>query len=186
MLVHWSRKVIYSERRHASFSPELQSRECIQTLPSSQDHPVWCLGLPKYNITAKGSTEKVQKKKNIKFRWWNSWPAADFSNTKAPIVVSNPPIIQKSKIPSLAGYGSSSFSNICLNKLSTPLLKSPIIKSLTFHTGKTKISISMLIPLVPIIWNSSRMYNISQIIWCVTKHSVHYLSNIDSNQWGAG
>ena len=37
------------------------------------------------------------KNQNIKFRWWNSWPAADFSNTTAPIVVSNPTIIQKSK-----------------------------------------------------------------------------------------
>ena len=37
------------------------------------------------------------KNQNIKFRWWNSWQAADFSNTTAPIVVPNPPHHSKIK-----------------------------------------------------------------------------------------
>ena len=79
----------YSETRHAK--RVYLCTEYRKTLPSSQEHPIWCLGLPKYNITAQGSTKKVQKQiKNSKYksRWLNSWPAVDFSNSTPSILVS--------------------------------------------------------------------------------------------------
>ena len=62
-------KVIITRKHATQKRQSYTSVVYLKTLPSSHDHPVWYLGLPKYNITAQGSTEKVQNKiKNSKIK----------------------------------------------------------------------------------------------------------------------
>ena len=126
------------------------------------------------------------KNQNIKFRWWNSWAALFLKLNGANSSFKSTSTFKNQKFPHLREMVQTVSATFASRNPQIYHKKPPIIKSITLYTGKTKTRISILIPLVPIIWNSTRMYNISQIIWCVTKHSVHYLSNIDSNQWGAG
>ena len=99
----------------------------------------------------KGPKKSKFKNQNVKSRWLNSWPAVDFSNSTPSILVSkSTSSSKKSKNPKKFPYFremvqdvSEVYSNIAIFPFINSQIhhkKSPIIKSITLYTGKTKTS----------------------------------------------